>query len=90
MKKKKYICIYIYIQGVTGPHRQNDRDDRPCREDHFFVKEHVLANLSFLSYAHVSRCARHSLEPTDHRLLYADDVMICAISPHSVVAIRSA
>ena len=23
------------IQGVTGPHRQNDRDDRPCREDHF-------------------------------------------------------
>ena len=25
-----------YIQGVTGPHRQNDRDDRPYREDHFF------------------------------------------------------
>ena len=25
----------LYIQGVTGPHRQNDRDDRPCREDHF-------------------------------------------------------
>ena len=24
-----------HIQGVTGPHRQNDRDDRPCREDHF-------------------------------------------------------
>ena len=24
------------IQGVTGPHRQNYRDDRPCREDHFF------------------------------------------------------
>ena len=31
------VCVYIYtyIQGVTGPHRQNDRDDRPCREDHF-------------------------------------------------------
>ena len=55
----------------------------------FFVKEHILANMSFLSYAHVSRCARHALEPTDHRLLYADD-MICAVSPHSVVAIRSA
>ena len=75
--------MYIYIQGVTGPHRQNDRDDRPCREDHFFVKEHILANMSFLSYAHVSRCARHALEPTDHRLMYA-------FSPHSVVAIRSA
>ena len=24
-----------YIQSVTGPHRQNDRDDRPCIEDHF-------------------------------------------------------
>ena len=24
-----------YIQGVTRPHRQNDRDDRPCREDNF-------------------------------------------------------
>ena len=24
-----------FIQGVTGPHRQNDRDDRPCREDNF-------------------------------------------------------
>ena len=23
------------IQGVTGPHRQNDRDDRPCSEDQF-------------------------------------------------------
>ena len=23
------------IQAVTGPHRQNDRDDRSCREDHF-------------------------------------------------------
>ena len=56
----------------------------------FFVKEHILANMSFLSYAHVSRCARHALEPTDHRLLYADDIMICAVSPHSVVAIRNA
>ena len=56
----------------------------------FFVKEHVLANMSFLSYAYVSRCARHALEPTDHRLMYADDIMICAVSPHSVVAIRSA
>ena len=46
--------------------------------------------MSFLSYAHVSRCARHALEPTDHRLLYADDIMICAVSHHSVVAIRSA
>ena len=54
-----------------------------------FVKEHVLANISFLSYAHVPRCARHALEPTDHRLMYADD-MICAVSPHSVIAIRSA
>ena len=57
----------------------------------FFVKEHILANMSFLSYAHVSWCARHTLELTDHRLLlYADDIMICAVSPHSVVAIRSA
>ena len=24
-----------FIQSVTGPHRQTDRDDRPCREDHF-------------------------------------------------------
>ena len=23
------------LQGVTGPHRQNDSDDRLCREDHF-------------------------------------------------------
>ena len=46
--------------------------------------------MSFPSYAHVSRCARHALEPTDHRLMYADDIMICAVSPHSVVAIRSA
>ena len=56
----------------------------------FFVKEHLLANMSFLSYAHVSRCAHHALEPTDHRLMYADDIMISAVSPHSVVAIRSA
>ena len=56
----------------------------------FFVKEHILANMSFLSYAHVSRCARHALEPTDPRLMYADDIMICAVSLHSVVAIRSA
>ena len=41
------------IQSVTGPHRQNDRDDRLCRKDHFFVKEHVLANMSFMSYAQV-------------------------------------
>ena len=54
----------------------------------FFVKEHVLTKMSFLSYAHVSRCARHALEPTNHRLVYADDIMICAVSPHSVVAIR--
>ena len=46
--------------------------------------------MSFLSYAHVSRCAHHVLEPTDHRLIYADDIMICTVSPHSVVAIRSA
>ena len=50
----------------------------------------LLANMSFMSYAHVPRCARHALEPTDHRLMYADDIMICAVSPHSVVAIRSA
>ena len=78
----------LSIQSVTEPHRQNDRDDRPCREDHFFMKEHILANMSFLSYAHVSRCVRHALEPTDHRLMYADDIMIYA--PHSVVAILSA
>ena len=40
----------------------------------FFVKEHLLANMSFLSYAHVSRCARHAREPT--RSLF-----ICAVSP---------
>ena len=56
----------------------------------FFVKEYILANMSFLSYAHVLRCVRHALEPTDHRLMYADDIMICAVSPHPVVAIRSA
>ena len=50
--------IYIYIQGVTGPHRQNDRDDRPCREDHFFVKEHILANISLMSYTQVNVFAR--------------------------------
>ena len=50
------------------------------------MKEHIFANMSFLSYAHVSRCARHSLEPTGHRLMYADDIMICAVSPHSVIA----
>ena len=27
------------IQSVTEPHRQNDRDDRPCREDHFFWRK---------------------------------------------------
>ena len=48
----------IDIQGVTGPHRQNDRDDRPCRDDRFFVKEHVLANMSFMSYAQVKVFAR--------------------------------
>ena len=26
---------FTSIQGVTGPYRQNDRDDRPCREDNF-------------------------------------------------------
>ena len=67
-------CLYIY-------NRQRGS---------FFVKEHILANMSFLSYAHVSWCARHALEPTGHRLIYADDKMICAVSPHSVVAIRSA
>ena len=56
----------------------------------FFMKEHVLANMSFLSYVYVSRCVRHALESTDHRLMYTDDIMICAISPHSVIAIRSA
>ena len=30
------VCNQFKIQGVTGPHRQNDRDDRSCREDHFF------------------------------------------------------
>ena len=54
------------------------------------MKKHILANMSFLNYAHVLRCARHALEPTDHRLMYADDIMICAVSPRSVVAIRSA
>ena len=66
--------MIIVIQDVTGPHRQKDRDDRPCREDHFFVKEHILVNMSFLSYAHVSRCARYALEPTC-------SLFICAVSP---------
>ena len=56
----------------------------------FLWRNIILANMSFLSYAHASSCARHSLEPTDHRLIYADEIMICAVSPHSVVAIRSA
>ena len=56
----------------------------------FFVREHILANMSFLSYAHAWRCACHALEPSDHWLMHADDIIICAISPHSVVAIRSA
>ena len=51
------ICVSD-IQGVTEPHRQNDRDDRPCREDHFFMKEHVLANMSFMGYAQVKVFAR--------------------------------
>ena len=37
------------IQSVTGPHRQNDRDDRPCREDHFcketYTRKHVIPEL---------------------------------------------
>ena len=45
------------IQDVTGPHRQNDKDDRPCREDRFLWRNIILANMSFLSYAHVSRCS---------------------------------
>ena len=45
------------IQGVIGPHRQNDRDDRPYRGS-LFVKEHVLANMSFMSYAQVKVFAR--------------------------------
>ena len=32
----KLMLTVISIQGVTGPHRKSDRDDRPCREDHFF------------------------------------------------------
>ena len=60
------------------------------RRGSFFVKEHILANMSFLSYAHVSSCTRHALEPIDHWLMYADDMMICAVSPHSIAAIRSA
>ena len=55
-----------------------------------FVKEHILANMSFLSYAQEWRCAHHAVEPTDHQLMYGDDIRICAVSPHSVVAIRGA
>ena len=29
------ITLRPHIQSVTGPHRQNDRDDGPCREDQF-------------------------------------------------------
>ena len=29
------MLLELYIEAVTGPHRQNDSDDRPCREDHF-------------------------------------------------------
>ena len=29
----------VIIQSVTGPHRQNGRDDRPCREDHFLWRD---------------------------------------------------
>ena len=45
-----------------------------------YTRKHVVPQL----------CARHALEPTDHQLMYADDTMISAFSPHSVVAIRSA
>ena len=40
----------------------------------FFVEEHILINMSFLSYVQVSMCTRHALEPT--RSLF-----ICAVSP---------
>ena len=37
---KEYFCyFYAFIQDVTGPYRQNDRDDRPCREDHFLYSQ---------------------------------------------------
>ena len=61
------------IQVVTGPHRQNDRDDRPCREDHFFVKKHVLANMSFMSYAQVkvfTRKGRNWIQTIVHITFY--------------------
>ena len=33
LQVNRYTDIHTHtIQGVTGPHRQNDR---PCREDHF-------------------------------------------------------
>ena len=50
-----------------------------------YTRKHVVAEL----YACI-KVRAHALEPTDHRLMYADDIMICAVSPHSVVAIRSA
>ena len=44
-----FFPISQYIQGVTGPHRQNDRDDRPCREDNFcegtYTRKHVIPEL---------------------------------------------
>ena len=36
------IFINFSIQGVTGPHRQSDRDDRPSREDHFLWRNMYL------------------------------------------------
>ena len=39
----------LVIQDVTGPHRQNDRDDTSCREDHFcegtYIRKHVVYEL---------------------------------------------
>ena len=39
----------IYIQGVTGPHRQSDRDDRPCKGIIFcegtYTRKHVVYEL---------------------------------------------
>ena len=44
-----YFVWFFFIQGVTGPHRKNDRDDRPCREDNFFegtcTRKHVVYGL---------------------------------------------
>ena len=81
--------LNINIHSVTGSHRQKIGMIGHA-ERIIFCEGTFTRNQSFLSYAHVSRCARHSLEPTDQRLMYADDIMICAVSPHSVVAIRSA